>query len=93
MLDIPTDPPEDVLLDIPFYTQAPDGDRNQPRQDACEEASIILAAYGLSNVSLSKEKYVQEILHLVQLQNKMFGSYIDTTISETKELYDIYYGI
>lgn len=35
--------PEKINLDIPFFSQAPDGDRTLPWKDACEEASITLA--------------------------------------------------
>lgn len=85
--------PDSILHDVWFYAQAPTGNRDQPRQDACEEASIILGAYGLKQKSLSRQKFTQEIQYLVQLQNKLFGSYVDTTIAQTKELYDTYYGI
>jgi len=85
--------PESVQIDLPFFAQAPDGNRDQPRQDACEEASIILAAFGLKWVPLSKDRFRSEILNLVALQNKLFGSYVDTDIAQTKELYEIYYGI
>lgn len=33
------------LPNTPFYSQAPDGNRNEPYQNACEEASILLAYY------------------------------------------------
>ena len=85
--------PPSVQLDLPFYAQAPDANRNQPRQDACEEASIILPAYWLNKKPLSKERFRQDILNLVSLQNQMFGSYVDTTIAQTQQLYDTYYGI
>ena len=90
---IPKILPESVQLDLTFWPQAPYADRNQPRQDACEEASIILPAYRLNNKPLSREKFTQEIRNLVSLQNELFGSYVDTTVAQTKQLYDIYYGI
>lgn len=85
--------PQQILHDVPFFAQAPMGDWNQPWQDACEEASIILGAYWLKNKPLTKQKFIQEIQYLVQLQNTMFGSYVDTTIDQTKTMYDRYYGI
>jgi len=45
--EIDSELPETHLLDLPFFSQAPDGNRNQPWQDACEEASIILPAFWL----------------------------------------------
>lgn len=92
-IPIPKILPESVRLDLTFWPQAPDGDRNQPRQDACEEASIILPAYRLNKKSLTKQQFTQEILNLVSLQNEMFGSYVDTTVAQTQQLYNTYYGI
>jgi len=85
--------PESINLDIPFYTQAPEGDRSLPWKEACEESSIILAAYFMNNESLWLTEFKQEVYNLVDLQNEMFGKYIDTSVAETKELFDAYYGI
>ncbi len=85
--------PLSYVNQIPFFAQAPEWDRNQPRQDACEEASIILAAYGLKGKSLSRAELISDIRDLVNIQNELFGSWRDTTIAQTKQLYDLYYGI
>jgi hypothetical protein len=85
--------PESINLDIPFYAQAPEGDRSLPWKEACEESSIILAAYFMNNESLSLPEFKQEVYALVDLQNELFGKYIDTSVAETKELFDAYYGI
>lgn len=43
---VPTDTqqilPESVQLDVPFTSQAPEGNWDQPWQDACEEAAILM---------------------------------------------------
>ncbi len=85
--------PDVVKLDMTFFSQAPVWDRSQPWQDACEEASIILAAYYLSQKPLDRTLFTSEILELVDLQNTLFWSYVDTTLDQTKELYDIYFWI
>jgi hypothetical protein len=85
--------PPTVHHDVPFFSQAPDANRAQPRQDACEEASIILAAFGLKGIPLTKDRFRSEILNLVPLQDELFGSYVDTNIQQTKELYDTYFGV
>lgn len=79
------------ILPVPFWSQAPEKNREQPRQDACEEASIIQAAHYIKWVPLSPEKMKEEILKLVDIQNTLFWDYIDTTIEQTKELYLAYY--
>lgn len=84
--------PASVNLDIPFFSQAPDGDWSLPRKDACEEASITLAAYYLNGISPDVTRFKEDILALVSLQNEMFGDYIDTDLAQTAELFDAYYG-
>src|SRR5690606_17648726 len=41
MTEIPL--PNQVNLDVPFYSQAPEGDWSLPWQEACEESSLLLA--------------------------------------------------
>jgi methionine-rich copper-binding protein CopC len=52
--------PERVLLDVPFTSQAPEGNWEQPWQDACEEAAMLMIdayykGYGLS-VSFARDE-------------------------------------
>lgn len=91
--EIDSELPETHLLDLPFFSQAPDGNRNQPWQDACEEASIILPAFWLKWVPLDAERLRSEILNLVALQQKIFWSYIDTSIAQTQQMHELYYDI
>ncbi len=86
------EPVQKVHLAVPFWSQAPEKDWNQPWQDACEEASIIQSAHYVKWVPLDSQKMKQEILKLVDVQNDLFWDYVDTTIQQTKELYLAYYG-
>lgn len=54
--------PGSVNHSVIFFPQAPDGDRNLPRQEACEEASIALANYFAKGKSLSKDQMRADIL-------------------------------
>ena len=83
--------PNSVNLDIPFYAQAPDGDRSLPWKEACEEASIILARYYLADERLTKATFKDEVLQMVELQESIFGKYIDTSVEETQRLYEEFY--
>lgn len=78
--------------DVIFFSQAPDGDRNLPRQEACEEASIVLANYFIKNKTLTKDQMRADILSLVDRQMELFGDYLHTTIEQTKQLYEDFYG-
>ena len=79
-------------LPIPFISQAPEWDRNQPWQDACEEASIILAAHYVKWVAIDAQKMKAEVLKLVDIQNELFGDYIDTDLRQTQQLYEAYFS-
>lgn len=80
----------DILLDVPFTSQAPFGDWDMPYQEACEEASIIMVEYYLRNESLSAEQANEEIIALTGYLEKN-GYHIDINIQETKTLFKEYY--
>lgn len=84
--------PTQINLDIPFFAQAPDGDWSLPWQEACEEASITLAHYFFRDEELTKEKFKEEVLELVEWQKKNYGQYIDTDIEETAEMLKEYFA-
>lgn len=90
----PTNTPLPASINHPvtFFPQAPDGDRNLPRQEACEEASIALANYFIKGKSLSRDQIRADILAMVDRQMELFGDYIHTSIAQTKELYLDFYG-
>ena len=70
------------LTDTPFYSQAPDGNRNEPYQNACEEASILLAYYYVANKNPSKAEYKTDLLNLMAREQNNLGHHKDTTIDE-----------
>ncbi len=83
--------PETLNAFAPFYSQAPEGDWAEPWEEACEEASLILAHYGLLGESLSLEKFKTMVLDMVSWQEKEFGFYESTTLSETERLYQAFF--
>lgn len=88
----PVELPESINLDVPFFPQAPDADWSLPWKEACEEASITLAHYFFKSEPLTKEKFKEEVLNLVEWQKKNFGQYIDTDIEDTAEMLKEYYA-
>jgi hypothetical protein len=84
--------PPSINLDIPFFPQAPDGNRNLPWAEACEEASIVLANYFIKNKPLTRDQFRADLLALVDRQMALFGDYIHTTVEQTKQLYLNFYG-
>lgn len=84
--------PDSINLDVPFYPQAPDADWGYPWQEACEEASITLAYHYFSEEPLSKEQFKKDILGLVDWQNEHFGDYIHSTVDQTVQMLEGYFG-
>ncbi len=84
--------PLEFNLDIPFMVQAPNGNWDLPYQEACEEAAIIMLDYYLEGKELNQELADKEILDLVKWQEDNRGEYKDTTVSETANIVEEYYG-
>lgn len=72
-----------INLKVPYTMQAPFSNWAEPWQNACEEASILMAYYYFANKTFTKEIARDEILKLVSWQNENFSSYLDTTAEET----------
>lgn len=81
----------EVNLAVPFSPQAPHANWDQPYQDACEEAAVIMVDHYLNGASLSVNQMDSEILKMVAWENSFFGSAKDTNIAETTQLVNNYY--
>ena len=75
--------PSEINLNVPFFSQAPDADWGMPWQEACEEAASTLAYYYAVGQPLTKEKFKQEVLALVEWQEEHFGGYEHSDIKQT----------
>lgn len=85
--------PSRINLAVPFTSQAPYANWALPYQEACEEASILMAArYKRGEPIRSPEDADQEIGRLVEFQNELFGDYQHTTAEQTAELARRFYG-
>lgn len=82
----------DFSQNIDFVPQAPDANWELPYKEACEEASLIMAIYGINGENLDKTQMDQEILDLVMWQNQVFGYYEDTNAAEIVRMSQEYYG-
>lgn len=82
-----------VNLAVPFTSQAPHADWNLPYQEACEEASLLMAnAYMLGAGGFTPEEADRQILALVEWSTKRFGYYEDQTAEEVALIAREYYG-
>lgn len=78
--------PTEINLDVPFFSQAPDADWGMPWQEACEEAASVLAYYYAIDQPLTKEKFKEAVLGLVEWQNENFGDYEHSDIEQTAKM-------
>ncbi len=91
--------PKEVISDsyeiseVPFAPQAPFANWDALHDEACEEASIIIAYYYLKGRTLTAELMEEEIQGLYDWQVENWGTHKDLTASETVELAQKYYGL
>lgn len=85
--------PGEMKLDVMFSTQAPLKDWGMPYQEACEEASLIMAYYYFAEKYLDRPIMNDEILDLVAWEEERFGYYKDTTLAETQMVADEYFSL
>lgn len=84
--------PQEINLDVPFSSQAPHANWEQPYQDACEEASIAMVHYFFVKKRFNPETADKEILDLVAFEERRFGYGYDITAEETVNTVKGFYG-
>jgi len=77
---------KNVLLDVPFISQAPFGNWSDPRkQDGCEEAAAIMAMAWVNNEKLTPQIADEKINEISAYEEKMYGNFHDTNAQDTAE--------
>ncbi len=85
--------PSEYNLAVPFQPQAPQANWDLPYQEACEEASLIMADAFYNKKSLTIDEMDERIKKLVDWQVGRFGYYEDTTAAETATIAREYFGL
>lgn len=85
--------PATYNLAVPFQSQAPLGNWDQPYQDACEEASLIMANAFFARQDLSASQMDASIKQLVDWEVKTFGYYEDTSAAEVVRTAKEYFNL
>lgn len=85
--------PSSVNLDVPFFSQAPRGDWGMPYQEACEEASLLLALAYATGVDPTPEAFEKDLLSMVEWEVSYFGQYEHTSIDQTAEMARAFLGM
>lgn len=92
----PTALPAAIYWPVPFTPQAPTANWDELHNEACEEASAIMAhAYfsSSSETSLAPKFVEAEIGRLTAWQDGVFGYHLDTTSAETARMMEQVYGL
>lgn len=77
---------QEINLAIPFTSQAPTQNWDQPFQDACEEASLLMVDYYYQNKKLPDKSAVENILRqMVLWQEQNWGGHHNLSISKLAE--------
>ena len=85
--------PKFVRHDVPFTVQAPLANWHDARyQNACEEASVLMAGKWLLGQKLSAEQANSEIADMVVFEQENYGFYIDSSAEDTARFFRDYYS-
>ena len=85
---------KEVNLDIPFTSQAPRQNWDQPYQDFCEEASVLMAVQYVRGESIPNADFADtKMLAVMDFEIKKFGYYRDTNVEEVAIIFREFYGI
>lgn len=81
-----------ILLDVPFTPQAPFGNWDDiKQQNACEEASVLMAMRWVEGKELSPKQAEEEIIAMSDFEKEKYGHFYDRSASDTAQLIKDYF--
>lgn len=85
---------EIIKLKVPFTSEVPLGSWVKPWNNACEEASMVMAeSYYFGNETMTKEVAVKYMTPIFAIENKIFGGNADTDAARTAKLLNDYLSV
>ena len=86
--------PDIILLEVPFTSQAPFAQWSNPVfQNACEEASLLMAILWVRGVKLiSKEEATAELNKFADFEIEKYNNYYDHSAADTAQIMRDYWG-
>lgn len=84
--------PEEFLLAVPFTSQAPEKNWEQPWQDACEEAALLMLDAYYKDYNLSPIFSRDEILKMVEWEGERNWD-LSISIEQIKQMASEYFGL
>jgi hypothetical protein len=88
----PQTTPTKALFDVPFTSQAPYAVWDALHNEACEEASLVMANAYLKNEKLDAATAEKQIQDMVAWQIKTWGEHKDLTLDEENQLAQATFG-
>lgn len=84
---------DSVVLDVPFTTQVPLGEWNDPRQrDGCEETSLVMAMMWVQGLRLTPEQIRLNIVGMSDYEQYFYGYFQDSSAEDTARLMRDYFN-
>lgn len=85
--------PKSILLNVPFFSQAPYGEWSDLIfENACEEASAIMAMHWVNQTTVTRDQAKQEILALTEFEDKTYGQAYDRSAQDATKMIKDYFG-
>lgn len=72
--------PSQKTIDVPFTTQAPEGNWSEPWKNACEETSIYMVSRFYQDDPIKREEAVKHIKEIFKVKNKEFQVSYDESL-------------
>lgn len=85
--------PKTIQHQVPFYVQSPFALWDDLHNEACEEASLLMAESWLKDEILSREELDQKIKEAVAWQEEIWGGHFDLSAKRTVELAQRHFGL
>ncbi len=83
--------PASGSIEVPFTVQAPHANWEDPYQEACEEASVVMMDYFIRGLTFTPDQANRELLQLINWeQSKHYPQ--DVTLDQLAEIVGEYYG-
>jgi hypothetical protein len=90
----PSSLPREINLAVPFTSQAPHANWEDPYGEFCEEASALMAAFYLQDKTIPSADFADaELLKIMNFEIDRFGYHLDTTAEETTVILKEYFKI
>lgn len=84
--------PGEINLDVPFTSQAPEGDWSQPWQDACEEAAVLMLDAYYKEYGLSPLFAKDELVKMVDWEEGVHGWGRSIELTKIQAVYEWFAG-